>query len=151
MPGMKLRSVIYVILGLLTISCNKPYDDSDGLAFIWFEISGTVVDTAGQPVADITVMAESAESVKTDAAGKFTVQGGSAPAETADVRFADANDGDRKFVSKIVSVPLVKFKDGHGWNKGYYRNKETVTVTLVEDAVITPQGSGIGSGQGAGR
>ena len=145
---MKFRYLIYACLAcLLLSSCNKAYEGSDELAYIWFEVSGKVVDMGGMPVAGITVMAESAESVTTDASGLFVVQGGGRPAETAVVQFVDRDNAGKKYVSKSVTVDLVKYKDGHGWNKGYYRNKEAVTVTLTEDAVITPPTSDVGTGR----
>ena len=145
---MKFRYLILACLAcLLLSSCNKAYDGSDELAYIWFEVSGKVVDMGGMPVAGITVMAESAEPVTTDASGLFVVQGGGRPAETAVVQFVDRDNAGKKYVSKSVTVDLVKYKDGQGWNKGYYRNKEAVTVTLTEDAVITPPTSDVGTGQ----
>ena len=145
---MKFRYLILACLAcLLLSSCNKAYDGSDELVYIWFEVSGKVVDMGGMPVAGITVMAESAEPVTTDASGLFVVQGGGRPAETAVVHFVDRDNAGKKYVSKSVTVDLVKYKDGQGWNKGYYRNKEAVTVTLTEDAVITPPTSDVGTGQ----
>jgi len=135
-------------LGMLAVSCNKNGDDTNELAYIWFEISGKVIDQAGAPIQGITVMAESAEPVKTDSKGLFTVKGGGSPADSAPVRFVDGDENDRKFVSKTVIVDLEKFKDGHGWNKGYYRNRSEVVVTLTEEAVITPPSSDVETGQG---
>ena len=135
-------------LGFLTVSCNNDDGESNELAYIWFEISGKVIDQAGAPIQGITVMAESAEPVKTDSKGMFTVNGGGSPADSAPVRFVDADENDRKFVSKTVIVDLEKFKDGHGWNKGYYRNRSEVVVTLTEEAVITPPSSDVETGQG---
>ena len=146
---MKFRGLIFAFLAsFLLVSCNNAYDGSDELAYIWFEVHGKVVDMAGMPVSGITVMAESAEAVKTDASGQFVIQGGSRPADTAAVQFVDNDNEGKKYVSKSVVVDLVKYKDGHGWNKGYYRNNEAITVTLVEEAVITPPNSDVGTGQG---
>lgn len=39
------------------ISCNRPDDGEGELEFIWFEVSGKVIDMAGSPVGGITVMA----------------------------------------------------------------------------------------------
>ena len=128
-------------------ACNKPYDGEGELEFIWFEVSGKVVDMGGMPIAGITVMAESAEPVITDVSGLFVVQGGGRPAETAVVQFVDRDNAGKKYVSKSVTVEIVKYKDGHGWNKGYYRNRETVVVALAEEAVITPPTSDVGTGQ----
>jgi putative lipoprotein (rSAM/lipoprotein system) len=145
---MKFRSLISSGLAVLLLaSCNKASDGSDELAYIWFEVGGRVVDMGGMPVSGITVMAESAEPVTTDASGQFVVQGGGRPAESAIVQFADKDNAGKKYVSKSVTVELVKYKDGHGWNKGYYRNRETVVVALAEEAVITPPTSDVGTGQ----
>ena len=145
---MKLKCLISACLaGFLLVSCNKADDGSDELAYIWFEVSGKVVDMAGMPIAGITVIAESAEPVTTDASGLFTIQGGSRPADTAIVQFIDRDNAGKKYISKSVTVGLVKYKDGHGWNKGYYRNNKALTVSLVEDAVITPPTSGVGTAQ----
>ena len=103
---------------------------------------------AGNPIEGITVMAESAESVQTDSDGKFTVNGGGKPADSAAVQFVDRDEEGKKYVSRTVVVDLVKYRDGHGWNKGYFRNRDEVVVTLVEDAVITPPSSGVETGQG---
>lgn len=137
-----------IILGSLMTACNKPDDGSGELEFIWFDISGTVVDMAGAPIKGISVMAESAQEVLTDAEGKFTVNGGGKPAATAVVLFADRDDAGKKYVSKSVTVDLVKYKDGHGWNKGYFKNRDEVIVTLTEEAVITPPTFDSGTGQG---
>ncbi len=145
---MKFRCLIYAFFaGILLSSCNSGYDGSDELAYIWFEVNGKVVDMSGMPIEGITVMAESAESVTTDSNGLFEVQGGGLPAESTIVQFVDRDNAGKKYVSKSVTVELVKYKDGHGWNKGYYRNKDAVVVSLTEEAVITPQSSGSGTGQ----
>ena len=149
---MKSWNLICVCLTvLLLISCNKPSDGSDDLAYIWFEVSGKVVDMDGSPIQGITVMAESAESVKTDARGCFSVQGGCIPAESTSVQFVDGDNAGKKYLSKSVSVALVKYKDGHGWNKGYFRNRDEVVVALMEDPVITPPTSDVETEQGEGQ
>ncbi len=145
---MRLGYLLVFLSGFLLLSCNKPDDGSDEMAYIWFEVSGKVVDMAGNPIKGISVMAESAETCITDASGRFTVNGGGKPAKSAPIQFLDREDDGKNYVSKTVSVDLVKYKDGHGWNKGYYRNRDEVIVALVEDAVITPSTSGLGTGQG---
>ena len=148
---MKFRRLIYAcafLSGLVLTSCNKPDGGEGELEFIWFEVSGKVVDMAGNPIEGITVMAESAEPVQTDADGKFTVNGGGKPADSAAVQFVDRDEEGKKYVSRTVVVDLVKYRDGHGWNKGYFRNRDEVVVTLIEDAVITPPSSGVETGQG---
>ena len=107
--------------------------------YIWFEVSGRVVDQQGLPISGITVMAESADSQKTASDGSFTVNGGSAPTMTTAVRFVDGDNTGKQYMSKTVMVDLVKYKDGHGWNNGYYRNAEELTVEMMEsEASITP-------------
>lgn len=147
---MKLRFLIYAVClaGVMMTACNKPYDGEGELEFIWFEVSGKVVDMAGSPIEGITVMAESAEPVQTDAAGNFTVSGGGKPADTAPVQFVDRDDEGKKYVSRTVLVDLVKYRDGHGWNKGYFRNRDEVVVALTEEAVITPPSPDVETGQG---
>lgn len=139
---MKSRVIIYALASLFLMSitsCNKHDDGSNDLMYIWFEVSGRVVDQAGNPIAGITVMAESAESQKTASDGSFTVNGGSAPTQTTAVRFVDADNAGKQYMSKIVMVDLVKFKEGHGWNNGYFRNAEELTVVMMEsDSEITP-------------
>lgn len=141
-----MRRILITLLGLaslhLFVSCNKNDGETSDLVYIWFELSGTVRDAAGAPLEGITVMAESAEPVKTDTKGQFTVNGGGAPAETAAIRFVDADNEGKQYLSKTVVVDLVKYKDGHGWNKGYYRNRSEVVVTMTEETAITPQASG---------
>lgn len=139
---MKSRVIIYALASLFLMSitsCNKHDDGSNDLMYIWFEVSGRVVDHDGSPIAGITVMAESAESQKTAADGSFTVNGGCAPTLTTAVRFVDADNAGKQYMSKIVMVDLVKFKEGHGWNNGYFRNAEELTVVMMEsDSEITP-------------
>lgn len=139
---MRLRTFIYAFASLLVMSltsCNKPDDGSNDLMYIWFEVSGRVVDQAGNPIAGITVMAESAESQKTASDGSFTVNGGSAPTQTTAVRFVDADKTGKQYMSKVVMVDLVKYKDGHGWNNGYFRNAKELTVVMMEsESEITP-------------
>ena len=128
-------------------SCNAGEDGSNDLIYMWFEVSGTVVDPAGFPIEGISVIAESAELVQTDVAGRFTVQGGGVPAESTSIRFLDALDDDVKYLPKTVMVDLEKYKEGHGWNEGYYRNKDEVVVTLNREDTITPPTSDVGTGQ----
>lgn len=129
-------------------SCNAGEDGSNDLIYMWFEVSGTVLDPAGFPIEGISVIAESAELVQTDVAGRFTVQGGGVPAESTSIRFLDALDDDVKYLPKTVMVDLEKYKEGHGWNEGYYRNKDEVVVTLNREDTITPPTSDVGTGQG---
>ena len=119
------------------------------MSFIWFEVSGKVIDMTGNPIEGIYVMAESAESVKTDSNGKFTVNGGSRPSETASVQFVDRDNEGKKYTSKSVVVELEKYKNGSGWNKGYYRNKNEVLVSLIEESIITPPTTDVETEQGA--
>lgn len=138
---MKFSSVIAIIASsvlLSMVSCNKPSDGSDGLVFMWFDVSGKTVDSEGMPVSGISVFAESATSVKTDADGNFTISGGGVPAESAVIRFVDDDNLGKKYTSRVVVVALEKYKDGHGWNQGYYRNSEEVIVTLTEDVDVKP-------------
>ena len=139
---MRLRTIIYAFASLILMSlasCNKPDDGSNDLMYIWFEVSGKVVDQDGHPIAGITVMAESADSKTTAPDGTFTINGGSAPTLTTAVKFVDADNAGKQYMPKSVMVDLVKYKDGHGWNNGYYRNAEELTVVMMESqATITP-------------
>ena len=75
------------LLTVMSLSaCNKEYDGSEDLSYMWFDVSGKVVNEAGKPVPEISVYAESAEVVKTDAAGMFSVRGGGLPASTTAIR-----------------------------------------------------------------
>ena len=139
---MRSRVIICTLASLFLMSltsCNKHDDGSNDLRYIWFEVSGRVVDQQGLPISGITVMAESADSQKTASDGSFTVNGGSAPTMTTAVRFVDGDNTGKQYMSKTVMVDLVKYKDGHGWNNGYYRNAEELTVEMMEsEASITP-------------
>lgn len=148
---MKFRLLIGACLFISLLgSCNKPHEEEDdSMAFIWFEISGKVVDMAGVPIQGIYVMAESAESVKTDSNGKFTVNGGSRPSETASIQVVDRDNAGKKYMSRSVVVELEKYKNGSGWNKGYYRNRNEVVVSLIEESIITPPATDVETGQGA--
>lgn len=148
---MLIKRGLYILAtaSLLALSsCNAGEDGSNDLIYMWFEVSGTVVDPAGFPIEGISVIAESAELVQTDVAGRFTVQGGGVPAESTSIRFLDALDDDVKYLPKTVMVDLEKYKEGHGWNEGYYRNKDEVVVTLNREDTITPPTSDVGTGQG---
>ena len=139
---MRLRAITYAFASLILMSlasCNKPDDGSNDLMYIWFEVSGKVVDQDGHPIAGITVMAESADSKTTASDGTFTINGGSAPTLTTAVKFVDSDNEGKQYMPKSVMVDLVKYKDGHGWNNGYYRNAEELTVVMMESqATITP-------------
>ena len=148
---MLIKRGLYILAAaslLALSSCNAGEDGSNDLIYMWFEVSGTVVDPAGFPIEGISVIAESAELVQTDVAGRFTVQGGGVPAESTSIRFLDALDDDVKYLPKTVMVDLEKYKEGHGWNEGYYRNKDEVVVTLNREDTITPPTSDVGTGQG---
>ena len=128
----------------LLSSCNKPDNGvEDGLEFIWFTISGTVVDKSGTPIEGIKIIAESASSVITGADGKFTIDGGSMPSDYAVITLADSNTEQKRYITKMVTVEIVKYKDGQGWNKGYYKNKEELTVTMDEEFAVIPPTSDI--------
>ena len=139
---MRFRAITYAFASLILMSlasCNKPDDGSNDLMYIWFEVSGKVVDQDGHPIAGITVMAESADSKTTASDGTFTINGGSAPTLTTAVKFVDSDNEGKQYMPKSVMVDLVKYKDGHGWNNGYYRNAEELTVVMMESqATITP-------------
>lgn len=144
---MNFRSTIAACVSLLLMSltsCDSHDDGSNDLMFIRFDISGQVVDIAGMPVQGITVMAESAESVLTDANGMFTVHGEVAPCEVTAVRFVDADKTGKQYMSQTVMVDLVKYKEGLGWNNGYFRNSEELVVVMMEESVITPMPSDSG-------
>ena len=145
----RLLTGAFLFISLLG-SCNKPNEEEDdSFAFIWFEVSGKVVDMAGNPIQGIYVMAESAEDVQTDSNGKFTVNGGCSPSERAVVQFADRDNAGKKYMSKSVVVELEKYKNSSGkWNKGYYRNRNEVVVSLAEESVITPPTTDVETGQG---
>ena len=147
---MLIKRGLYILAAaslLALSSCNAGEDGSNDLIYMWFEVSGTVVDPAGFPIEGISVIAESAELVQTDVAGRFTVQGGGVPAESTSIRFLDALDDDVKYLPKTVMVDLEKYKEGHGWNEGYYRNKDEVVVTLNREDTITPPTSDVETGQ----
>ena len=140
---MKFRAIIAacMLLMMSLSSCSKHEESPNDQMFIRFDVSGKVVDTDGNPIKGITVMAESAESVLTDAEGLFEVHGGGAPSETAAVTIVDEDKGGRKYVARTVMVSLEKYRDGEGWNNGYFRNKEELTVVMMEETV-TPAPSG---------
>ena len=133
---------------LVLSACNKHYDGSDDLLYMWFDISGKVVNEAGEPIPDISVYAESADPVKTDAAGKFSIRGGGLPAETAAIRCMDIDkELNGRYMTKTIIVELEKYKEGQGWTEGYYRNSKDVIVVMTEDPDITPVNPADGAGQ----
>ena len=116
---------------------------------MWFDISGKVVNEAGEPIPEISVYAESAEPVKTDAAGKFSIRGGGLPAQTASIRCMDTDkELNGRYMTKTTVVELEKYKDGQGWTEGYYRNSKDVIVVMTEEPEITPVTPAGGEGQG---
>ncbi|MBE6238502.1 MAG: hypothetical protein E7113_00440 [Bacteroidales bacterium] len=145
----KRRLNIFAAASLLALSsCASLEENPSGLINMWFEVSGTVMDPAGFPIEGISVIAESAEPVQTDVSGRFTVQGGGVPAESASIRFLDAVEDDVKYLPKTVMVDLERYKDGEGWIEGYYRNKGEVVVTLSREDMIIPPTSDAATGQG---
>ena len=141
-----IKKIAY-FLGLVCMmslaSCNKPYQGENDLMYIWFEVTGKVVDDSGSPIEGITVSSESAESVMTDADGAFTLQGGGESAETVALKFTDDDNTGKQYMSKTVMVDIEKYEEGHGWNQGYYRNSAELIVTMNEEAVITPPTSDV--------
>ena len=133
-------------------ACNKEYDGSEDLSYMWFDVSGKVVNEAGEPVPEISVYAESAEVVKTDAAGAFSVRGGGLPATTTAIRCIDTDkEQNGRYMTKTAIVELEKYKKGQGWVEGYYRNSKEVVIVLTEEYDITPVDSADGSGQEEGQ
>lgn len=134
----RLLVLVYVLV-ISSTGCNKGGDDSGPLVYMWFDIDGKVVDQAGYPIEGITVTAESAEPVKTDRNGLFSIRGGGLPAASAVIRCVDEDkEVNGSYSAKTTMVELVKYKDGEGWAEGYYRNKNEVVIRLTLESVITP-------------
>lgn len=138
---------IVLVCAVLSISgCNKPESSDSGLLFMWFNVKGKVVDQSGNPIKGIAVYAESGERVETDANGMFSADGGGLPANTTAVKFVDEDDDvNGTYLTKTAVIALEKYKDGSGWNEGYYRNKEDVVVCMTEEEKITcdPNAGGV--------
>jgi putative lipoprotein (rSAM/lipoprotein system) len=106
---------------------------------MWFDVEGSVVNEADEPIEGISVYAESADPVLTGTDGGFSIRGGGMPAETTVLRFIDNDITDNvSYISKSVTVDLVKYKDGQGWTEGYYKNRDKLVVVMTEAAEITP-------------
>lgn len=138
-----LRQLISIsaVVGLLLISatsCNKESGEMNEFAYVWFEVAGKVTDAAGAPLEGITVSAEAVESVTTDSAGMFSISGGCAPAESVALKFSGDDSDGNHYMPKTVMVEIEKYKEGHGWNQGYYRNRSEVVVSMTGESVITP-------------
>lgn len=132
---------IFTVVSLLFLSATSCTEDSGEMnefAYVWFEVEGKVTDAAGAPLEGITVSAESVEAVKTDAAGAFSISGGCAPAESVALKFSGDDSNGNHYMPKTVMVEIEKYKDGHGWNQGYYRNRSEVVVSMTDESVITP-------------
>ena len=124
---------------LCLLSCNGPSDSDNDLIYMWFDVEGSVVNEADEPIEGISVYAESADPVLTGTDGGFSIRGGSLPAETTVLRFIDNDITDNvSYISKSVTVDLVKYKDGQGWTEGYYKNRDKLVVVMTEAAEITP-------------
>lgn len=133
------RSIFISGALLCLLSCNDLSDSDNGLIYMSFEVEGTVVNEDDEPVKGISVYAESADPVFTDAEGKFSIRGTASPAETTVLRFVDDDITDNvSYISKSVTVDIVKYKDGQGWTEGYYRNRDQLTVIMTDVAEVTP-------------
>lgn len=145
---MKRTAIRFVFLAIMTAvsaGCSKPDDTSEDLMFMRFTVSGKVVNESGEPIPGISVVAESADVVHTDANGRFTVEGGGLPAETTAIRFMDTDkEANGRYMARAATVGLEKYKDGQGWVVGYYRNKEEVVVEMTEEISAMPGGSDAG-------
>jgi len=133
-----LKSKLIFLSGALLclFSCNSPSDTDNDLIHMWFDVEGTVVNESDEPVKGISVYAESAEPVLTGADGKFSIHGGGAPAETTVLRFVDNDITDNvSYISKSVTVDIVKYKDGQGWTEGYYKNRDELKVVMTVEAL----------------
>lgn len=133
-----LKSKLIFLSGALLclLSCNSPSDTDNDLIYMWFDVEGTVVNESDEPVKGISVYAESAEPVLTGADGKFAIRGGGAPAETTVLRFVDNDITDNvSYISKSVTVDIVKYKDGQGWTEGYYKNRDELKVVMTVEAL----------------
>lgn len=106
-----------------------------------FDIEGVVVDEAGMPIRHITVEAESAEPVKTDENGCFSIHGSGIPGETTAIRFIDEYDDGISYIPKTVVIDLVKYKEGNGWDAGSYRNASDVVVEMTREESASPDAS----------
>lgn len=138
----KLSTALFFVIGFLLAfsSCNKPSDENDALIYMWFDVAGTVTSPNGTPLKDIAVYAESADPVKTDSKGHFSIRGGGLPALNTSIKFVDFDKEENGlYATKTVVVDLEKYKGGQGWIEGYYRNKEEVVVTLTPTDSINPE------------
>ena len=151
MKKYKFRFLVAALSVVMLAGCNAPHDSENGLIFMWFDVTGQVVDPSGNPIPGIRVEAESADEVWTDSKGKFTVHGGGVPSETTTIRCIDDDaEENGSYRTKSVVVDLEKYKEGQGWTEGYYRNKGKVVIEMTPDAEITPD-PGIGTGPEAGQ
>lgn len=131
----------FLILSAIVLlsGCNAEYDESNDLIFMWFEVSGKVVDAKGNPLKGIAVDAESAERCYTDAEGRFVVKGGGLPSGSTTVKCTDVDKEENGgyFNDKNAMVELVKVRDGQGWTEGYYEAKDVEIVLSVRVDNIT--------------
>lgn len=123
-------------LTLLLSACSAEQGAGNDLMLMSFDVEGVVQNEAGLAIKNITVIAESADSVKTDAAGYFSVHGKGVPAPSTSIRFVDEYDDGVNYVPKTVVIDIEKYKDGEGWTEGYYRNSSAVVVRMSLE--VTP-------------
>lgn len=147
-----LSFMLMAVMLMPAVGCNKDSgDDEEGL-YMWFDISGKVVDQSGHPIRDIEVTAESAEPVLTDSDGYFSIRGGGVPASFTSITCSDKDEEvNGIYRTTTVRVDLVKYKEGQGFAEGYYRNKKEVRVVMTQDAVITPAVPDIEASPATGR
>ena len=80
------RIIIAAAMVMLT-GCSKP--EQIGGPYMLFEIHGTVMDEAGNPIEGIEVSAGQSDIVKTNVNGRFSFHGRSAPMTYAILTFED--------------------------------------------------------------
>ena len=127
-------------LTLLLSACSAEPGAGNDLMLMSFDVEGVVQNEAGLAIKNITVIAESADTVKTDESGYFSVYGKGVPAQSTSIRFVDEYADGLNYIPKTVVIDIEKYKDGEGWTEGYYRNSAAVVVRMSLEEKVTPAG-----------
>ena len=135
-----MKKLVYLTFILAALaSCNKDSkQDWSGMEYFTFEISGTVTDTAGEPIKGITVSA-GAGTARTGADGKYTLKGTGGKETTITVSFSDLDmeENGGMFTGTTKSVVLKYIEGRHGPYLGHF-GKNGVDAELELGRIPVP-------------
>lgn len=133
------RIIIAAAMVMLT-GCSKP--EQIGGPYMLFEIHGTVMDEAGNPIEGIEVSAGQSDIVKTNVNGRFSFHGRSAPMTYAILTFED-KDGEEnggEFLKSDRNIPIAEKIPGdkNGNFKGKFFAQNVEIILILKTSSIDP-------------